>query len=89
MNQGKKKEKKNENKSGIFSVFSENKDLPWFFFVVFAFAPRVCGFAGSIMTFLKKVCFIRRFCVVFLRGLGGDVVEIWKDWGSGVLFRGF
>ena len=40
------------------------------------------------MTFLKKVCFLRRFSVVFLRCLGGDEVEIWKDWGSGGPFSG-
>ena len=40
------------------------------------------------MDFLKKVCFLRRFSVVFLRCLGGDEVEIWKDWGSGGPFSG-
>ena len=40
------------------------------------------------MTFLKKMCFLRRFSIVFLRCLGGDEVEIWKDWGSGGPFSG-
>ena len=43
---------------------------------------------GSIMTFLKKVCFLRRFSVVFLRCLGGDVVEIRNYLGSQGPFSG-
>ena len=47
------------------------------------------GHYGACLTsFLKKVCFSRRFSVVFLRCLGGCLVDIWHYLGSWSAFSG-